>query len=137
MKQFICAWIVSFVVMIALDAVWLMSMTSRFYKPYLNYIFADDFKYMIGLIFYLLYSAGVAYLILMPTIIDINSTTVADIFIKGCVLGCIAYGAYDLTNHATIKNWPAIVTIVDMTWGTCVTGLTSVISYLILQKYCM
>ncbi len=132
MKQFISTWIISCIVMIALDAVWLMSMSGRFYKPYLGYIFADNLNYAIGLIFYLLYSFGLAYLILMP---HIHSASAMDIFVKGCVLGCIAYGAYDLTNHATIKNWPAIVTVVDMMWGTFVTGFTSLISYSILHKY--
>lgn len=132
MKQFICAWIVSFIVMIALDAVWLMSMSGRFYKPYLGYIFADDLNYVAGLIFYVMYSFGLAYLILMPYM---NSASAMDIFVKGCVLGCMAYGAYDLTNHATIKNWPAIVTVVDMMWGTFVTGFTSAMSYIILHKY--
>ena len=51
---------------------------------------------------------------------------------RGALLGLVAYGAYDLTNHATIAGWPLSMTVVDIAWGATVTALTSVIAYFII-----
>ena len=48
--------------------------------------------------------------------------------------GLITYATYDLTNLATLKNWPTTITIIDIVWGTSLCGLVSAISYLILKK---
>ena len=47
----------------------------------------------------------------------------------GGLLGLVAYGTYDITNLATLKGWPAIVAIVDIVWGTLLTGTIATISY--------
>ncbi|MCX6820067.1 MAG: DUF2177 family protein [Candidatus Adlerbacteria bacterium] len=51
---------------------------------------------------------------------------------RGALLGLVAYGAYDLTNQATIARWPTTMTLVDMTWGAVLTALTSIIAYFII-----
>jgi uncharacterized membrane protein len=50
------------------------------------------------------------------------------IFLLGALLGLVAYGTYDLTNQATLKEWPSIVTVVDLVWGSLLTGVVSIIS---------
>lgn len=42
----------------------------------------------------------------------------------------MTYGTYDLTNLATAKNWPVIVTVVDMVWGTGLAAAVGGIGYL-------
>ena len=133
MKNFIYSWAVLFCTMMAIDGIWLSLMVQRFYKPYLHGIFSDEFKYGIALVFYLLYSAGVVYLIMLPAYQ--YQTNVYDLLLRGSVLGFIAYGAYDLTNQATLAHWPFIVTVVDMVWGACMTGVSTIISYKIIQTY--
>jgi uncharacterized membrane protein len=51
------------------------------------------------------------------------------------VLGLMAYGAYDLTNQATINGWPTIMTLVDIGWGISVTALTSLVAYFIVINF--
>jgi uncharacterized membrane protein len=53
---------------------------------------------------------------------------------RGAFFGLLTYGAYDLTNHATVVNWPVIVTVVDMTWGSFLTAVVSSVTYLIGKK---
>jgi uncharacterized membrane protein len=48
----------------------------------------------------------------------------------GSLLGLVTYGTYDLTNHATVRDWPWIVTVVDLAWGTVLTATVSGIGYL-------
>jgi uncharacterized membrane protein len=51
----------------------------------------------------------------------------------GALFGLVCYATYDLTNLATVKDWPALVTVVDLIWGTFVSAATSVLSYLVIQ----
>lgn len=53
----------------------------------------------------------------------------------GALLGLVSYATYDLTNQATLKGWPFIVTAVDLMWGTFLTALVSVVSVLVLKKF--
>jgi uncharacterized membrane protein len=53
---------------------------------------------------------------------------------RGALLGLIAYGAYDFTNHATLAKWPVQVTVVDLLWGICVTALASAVAYMVISK---
>jgi uncharacterized membrane protein len=55
--------------------------------------------------------------------------------LTGVMLGLFAYGTYDLTNQATLKNWPTIVTIVDLIWGALLTGVVSAISFSITRRW--
>lgn len=132
MNQFFYRWIVSLSVILSMDLLWLRIMVPAFYKVYLPNIFGNQVKYIPVILFYLIYSLGLTYLIVNPSLQEPKN--LYGIFLKGAILGCMAYGAYDLTNHATLSNWKTIVTIVDMFWGTLVTGLTVTISYLLLHR---
>ena len=127
MKLFLSFWVISLAFMVALDMLWFSFSVERLYKPYLGYIMSGNFNYVAAAVFYLLYAAGLSYLILMPGF-ETNQTALK-IAVNGFILGLVAYGAYDLTNQATIKDWPAIITVIDMLWGACVTCAASVISY--------
>ena len=105
-------------------------MGSRFYRAYLGHIFAPDFSYAPAVLFYTMYTFGMAYILILPSLQ--NAVPTVQVLLSGFMLGLMAYGAYDLTNQATIKDWPVIVTIVDMLWGAFVTSLVSTATYKIL-----
>jgi uncharacterized membrane protein len=100
-----------------------------FYSKHLGHLFADTISILPAAAFYLMYPLGVTILILVPNFKEPLTT----IIVLGALLGFIAYGTYDFTNQATLKDWPLIVTIVDLAWGTVVTGLTTGITALILK----
>lgn len=132
MKIAIYSWVVLLISIIIMDFIWLSLTAVPFYKKYLSHVFSGDFSYSIALIFYLLYSFGIVQIIILPGLE--YKLTFFQIFYKAFILGLISYGAYDLTNQATIKNWPTIVTIVDMSWGAIVTSSAACITYLILKN---
>ncbi len=78
--------------------------------------------------FYLLYIAGVVFFVVGPAI-ERKSWSYA--LFAGMFLGFITYSTYDLTNLATVKNWPAFITVVDLLCGTTLGGVVSVVTYLI------
>lgn len=134
MKLFLFFWGISLPVMITLDMLWFSVSLERLYKPYLGYIMSSDLNYIAAALFYILYAAGLSFLILSPGFEAHHSTP--KILLSSFILGLVAYGAYDLTNHATIKDWPLTVTIIDMLWGALATSITGVISYKIITLFC-
>lgn len=61
--------------------------------------------------------------------------SVSMIFVTGMIFGLVTYGTYDLTNQATIKDWPIIITIVDLAWGSLLAGISSLIGALVMRKF--
>lgn len=133
MKIFFIAFLSSFLAMLIIDGVWLGIMGTRFYRPYLNDLMVAEVKLLPALLMYLIYCLGLSYLIIAPNILE--EAKISDIIIKGLIFGFVSYGAYDLTNQATLKGWPLIVTVVDMLWGAILTGTISAISYKITRYF--
>jgi len=104
---------------LAIDAVWLTTMTSAFYKPRLGALLLDKPDLVTAFGFYLIYCAGILGLAVRPALLSGEWT---DALWRGALLGLVAYGTYDLTNLATLKGWSVELTVVDMIWGTILTG---------------
>lgn len=117
--------------MVAVDGVWLATMTSRFYKKHLGSLLAEKANFLAAGLFYVIYVIGVLVIIINPALEGKYSYTKT--FIHGALFGLVAYSTYDLTNQATLKNWPPIVTVVDMIWGTLLTGLVSVLALRVIK----
>lgn len=117
--------------LLLIDLSWIGLVASSFYKKHLGYIMGSQFAATPALIFYALYAYGVLYFAVQPALAAGSWSVAAG---RGALLGLIAYGTYDLTNHATIARWPAVVTVVDMGWGLVVTALVSTIAYLIASR---
>jgi uncharacterized membrane protein len=114
-----------------IDGIWLTVIAKSFYAKHLGFIMTKNPVWIAIILFYLLYVIGIAYFIVAPAVA--LSLPWWQVLLRGAFFGLIAYATYDLTNHATLANWPTIVTIVDLMWGTFLTGVTSMIAYFILK----
>lgn len=119
---------VTAVVFLAIDSVWLTTMANAFYRPMLGNLLADQPRLMVAVFFYLLYVVGIVYFAVVPALQAGHWSTA---LLNGAMLGLIAYATYDLTNQATLREWPFMVSVVDMAWGTFLTGLSATLGYLI------
>ena len=126
MMHYLIGWLGTAFAFLAIDSVWLSQMTARFYRPAMGELFADKPRLTAAAAFYLLYVTGVFALAVLPAFRDGNILRAA---ILGAAIGLMAYGTYDLTNHATLKQWPLRLTLVDMTWGTALTSLAACAGY--------
>ena len=115
-------------VFMIIDAVWLTFIANKFYKKHLGSLLATKPNLKAAAIFYVIYMIGVVVFAINPAI-DKNSINYA--ISHGALLGLTLYATYDLTNQATLKNWPTIVTIVDMAWGTIITAVVTTLTYLV------
>ncbi len=127
MSQFTKLYISVIIPLIALDSLWLGVITKNLYQKHLGFLFAEKFQFFPAILFYLLYAAGIVYFVLRPNL----NQPLLKVFLIGAFLGLLAYAAYDLTNQATIKNWPLAITIIDLAWGAVVTGASAAIGLII------
>jgi len=133
MKIFFSSWALSFLSIIILDLIWFSITVKNFYGPNLSGIISGNFKYSIAAAFYIIYSFAISYLVIFPNF-NLN-TNVFHVSIMGFIMGIASYSAYNLTNQATIENWPSVVTIVDTLWGGFVTSLASSCTYSIIRYF--
>ena len=132
MWEFIKTYIVAFVVFLVVDIVWLAVVAKDLYQKELGYIMKAKPNWIAAVIFYLVFIVGVVFFVINPAI-EKNSWTYA-LFV-GMFFGLITYSTYDLTNLATLENWPLKITIIDLIWGSSLGGMVSTISFFILKLF--
>ena len=123
-KPVLIAYAVTALVFLALDAIWLTTMADRLYRPALGRLMLDRFELAPAVAFYAVYLVGVVVFAVMPGLERRRATTALGL---GALLGLVAYATYDLTNQATLRDWPWRVTLADLCWGTLVTGVAAAV----------
>ena len=129
--MFIKLYAIALPVFFAIDMLWLGLVATNFYKSQIGFLMKSDINWTAAIIFYLLFVVGLVLFVIAPSV-EKMSWTHALLF--GALFGFFTYATYDLTNLATLKDWPLLVSIVDMLWGTILGGSVSVITYLIANK---
>ena len=84
-----------------------------------------------AILFYLLFIIGIVLFAVRPAL-ELQSPMRALVY--GALFGFFAYATYDLTNLATVRDWPVIVTVIDLIWGTVLCGAVALGSYVISNK---
>ena len=130
MIQFLKYYSVAFIVFFAIDLVWLGVVAKNMYKEHLGFIMSPNVNWVAAIGFYMVFIAGLIFFALNPAI-EKNSVMYA--FLVGGFFGLITYATYDMTNLATLKDWPVFITVVDIIWGTVLCSLTTTVSFLVLK----
>ncbi|MCB1419593.1 MAG: DUF2177 family protein [Notoacmeibacter sp.] len=126
MKTWLTAYAAVAVAFFALDFAWLSQMAGTFYRERIGVFLADSPNIPAAAVFYFLYVFGIVWFAVAPAL-DAGSWTKA--LVSGALFGLLAYATYDLTNMATLKQWPLSLTVVDMAWGAFATGVAATIGY--------
>lgn len=121
MKTFITLYTLSVPVFIACDLLWLGIIAKDFYQSKLGYLLGDV-NWGAAILFYFLFIGGLTLFATMPSLEGGMIKTI----VFGGLFGLVTYATYDLTNHATIRDWPLVVTVVDIAWGTVLGALVAV-----------
>ncbi len=129
--MFIKQYLTALVTFLIIDGIWLTVVAKNFYAKYLGYLMAPTPNLIAAGVFYLIYILTLVVLVVAPAL---QKGSLSSALLMGGLLGLCAYATYDLTNLATIKDWPLVITIVDLVWGTFLTAAVAGISYLILSK---
>lgn len=126
-KQFFVA-LGSFLV---IDGLWLTVISKNFYAKHLGYLMAKNPNLLAAGLFYLIYVFAMVVLVVTP---GLEKGSFWSTVLSGALFGLCCYATYDLTNLATVQNWPVIVTIVDLIWGTFLSATIAAISFLVFHK---
>ena len=124
--------LVVLVVFFAIDIIWLGFVAKNIYQQYLGFIMAPSVNWVAAITFYILFIIGLMYFVLLPAL-DNNSLMQA--ILVGAFFGFITYATYDLTNLATLKDWPITITIIDLIWGTVLSASVSGVSFWIITTF--
>ncbi len=130
--MFLKLYLVSLAVFLGIDMIWLTLIAKNFYAKQIGYLMAKNPNIYAALIFYLIFIAGLVFFVVSPAV-DKKMWTQA--LLAGAFFGLVTYATYDLTNLATVKDWPLIITIVDLIWGITVSATVAVITYFIALKF--
>jgi uncharacterized membrane protein len=115
----------------ALDMLWLAVIMRRFYTERLGFLMNPNINWLAAGSFYVLFVIGLIIFVVMPSLEHQSLFRTA---LLGALFGLIAYATYDLTNLATLKHWPVLVTVVDMAWGATLSAIVSVITYTVATR---
>ncbi len=129
--MFIKLYIIALPVFLAMDMAWLGLVAKNFYAKRIGFLMKTEINWTAAVLFYLLFIIGLVLFVIMPAV-GKNSWVHALLF--GALFGLIAYATYDLTNLATLKDWPLLVTIVDLAWGAVLAGSVSMVTFFIASK---
>ncbi len=128
MRTALIAYVSTAIVFFAMDFAWLSLAANGVYRARVGSLLLDKPIMPVAAAFYLIYVVGAVVFCVLPAIRE------GDWFRavwSGALLGCVAYGTYDMTNLSTLKGWSTEVSLIDMAWGTVVTAVASLAGTLI------
>lgn len=123
--QYIYIYLLTVPIFFAIDMVWLGLIAQKFYQTQLA-SFLGPVNWTAAIVFYLLYIIGIVVFAIVP---GIQAASMQKALMLGALFGFMAYATYDLTNLATLRDWPMIVVVVDIIWGTVLTGAVATGGY--------
>jgi len=122
MNKYVAAYAGTATVMVALDMLWLSVIAKPMYQQGIGHLMAEKPIVGIAVLFYLLYALGVVIFAVSP---QHNGATWTVTLAMGALLGFFAYATYDLTNLATLRDWPLRLSLIDIGWGTVVSAASA------------
>ncbi len=122
MKTVIVAYLGTIVTFLVADALWIGVIARSFYKEQIGDLMLPSPNLPVAALFYLFFAGAIVLFAVTP---GLKTASLSTAMVYGGILGLAAFGTYDITNLATLKNWPLKMSLVDMAWGTFVTGLAA------------
>jgi uncharacterized membrane protein len=120
--QYAAAYVTALIVFVAIDATWLTLMGAALYRSTLGDVLLANLRIAPAILFYAMFPVGIVIFAVMPAL-RLSSVGAAAIY--GMLFGAIAYGTYDLTNYATLRNWNLQITITDLLYGAIATAIAA------------
>jgi uncharacterized membrane protein len=127
MAYYIKLYVATLIAFFAIDMVWLGLVARTFYRKQLGFLLRPDTNWVAAIIFYLLFIVGILVFVVIP---GLQANSLKTTILRAALFGLVTYATYDLTNLATVKDWPLLVTIVDLAWGTILSIAVSCVGFL-------
>lgn len=128
MLNFLKLYGIAFILFLVIDLIWLGLIAKNLYQKQIGHLMAENVKWGAAIIFYLIFIGGIVFFAILPAVNDGEWTKA---LLYGALFGFMAYATYDLTNLATLKDWPIQITIIDLVWGTFLGASVSTLTYFV------
>jgi uncharacterized membrane protein len=128
-QLFVVLYLISVPVFFIIDMLWLGVFAKDFYQSKLGHLLGEV-QWGPAILFYLLFLLGLTYFATYPAV---AASSVIMAVTLGAAFGFFTYMTYDLTNLATLKDWPLSIVLVDIVWGTALGALVATVVYFIKQ----
>lgn len=122
---------ITLVIFLILDSFWLSIISPGLYQQQIGHLLATQVNWAAAVLFYLLFIAGLVVFAVKPSL---QQDSWKSALRTGAFFGLVCYATYDLTNHATMRDWPLMITAIDLLWGTFICGITTTISFFTIKK---
>ncbi len=126
LSYYIKLYISALAAFLLIDAIWLGLVARGFYRKYLGFLLSPTPNWAAAIIFYLLFIVGLVVFAIAP---GLQAASLGKALLLGALFGLLTYATYDLTNLATIKDWPLIVTLVDLVWGVILSSSVTWVAF--------
>ena len=121
-------YVIALPIFFIIDMTWLGLIAKNLYRNQIGFLMTPNINWIAAIIFYLLFLIELVFFVISPAVYN-GSWSQA--LLWGFLFGFIAYATYDLTNLAIVKDWPLLITVVDMIWGGVLAALVSVVTYFV------
>lgn len=129
MKKALIAYVATLLTFLLLDGIWLGLLMAPTYRELLGSLMLEKPLLLPAAVFYCLYVIGCVVFVVLPALSWQRAAKL------GALLGLMAYGTYDLTNWATLRDWSVQVSLMDWAWGTVATAVASTVGYLVAKRF--
>ncbi|MCB9312380.1 MAG: DUF2177 family protein [Lewinellaceae bacterium] len=126
MIKLIASYLLTALVFFAIDLTWLGWIARDWYARHMGHLMRDTVNWPVAILFYALFIAGLFVFVILPSI---EKGSLRSALGYGALFGLVTYAAYDLTNLATMKDFPAGVVVGDIAWGMLLCTLVSGAGY--------
>lgn len=131
MFKLLPAYITVIVVMFVLDLIWLSMLAEPLYQAGIGHLMAAKPNLIFASLFYIVYALGLMRFAVVPNIAANNFKTT---FVAAAIFGFFVYASYDLTNLALLKDWPLPLSLIDIIWGTLLSGISASVAKFVSNK---
>jgi uncharacterized membrane protein len=122
MQKLIPSYLASMIFMFVLDLIWLSQLAQPIYNRGIGHLMAATPNLLYAALFYCVFVFGLMCYAVKP---NVQSRGIKSTFLSGAMFGFFIYASYDLTNLALLKDWPLGMSIIDITWGTLLSGTSA------------
>lgn len=129
--MFLKLYAIALPVFVAIDMVWLGFVAKNFYRDQIGFLMNSQINWAAAVVFYLLFVVGLVVFVISPAL---ERRSLMHALLFGALFGLVTYATYDLSNLATIKDWPIWVAVVDLAWGATLAASVSIVTYFIATK---
>ena len=129
--KIIISYLLTAIVFFALDMLWLGIIAKNLYNKYLGDFLNKEINWTVAIIFYLIFIVGILIFVVFPAV---EKGSLIKAIVLGALFGFVAYATYDLTNLATLKNWPLAIVFIDIIWGSVLCAIVSAAGFYIVNS---